>query len=147
LPVLGSQAAGQPACEVTEPNHSRPPAAVVAKAGYGGSPLMHGNGAIWTDLWPEGTVLFRKNGAGFVLPDGSLKMKFLWLLAGPGPLTVTGKRLDQSASPLRSEIPTGFAGEGFQPSYLIFPTDGCWQVTAQANGSELTFVTRVAKAN
>jgi len=147
LPMLGSPALAQPACEVTKPNHSRPPAAVVYKAGYSGGARIHGNGAIWTDLWSEGTVLFEKNGAGFVLPDGSLAMKFLWLIAGDGPLTVTGKRLDQSAPPLRAEIPTGFVGAGFQPSSLIFPTEGCWQVTAQANGSELTFVTRVAKAN
>jgi hypothetical protein len=88
-------------------------------------------------------VVFKKDGPGSMLPDGSLRMKFLWLLATDGPLIVTGRRLDGESRPLTSEIPDGFLGKGFQPSYLIFPTKGCWEVTAKANGSTLTFVTTV----
>jgi hypothetical protein len=89
-------------------------------------------------------VTFRKNGPGFVLPDGSLRMKFLWLLSVDGPLTVSGKRIDGTAPPLRSDF-APIVGQGYQPSYLIFPSQGCWEVTARANGSELTFVTKVVK--
>jgi hypothetical protein len=70
-------------------------------------------------------------------------MKFLWVMAGDGPLTLEGRRLDGEARPLRSEMSDGFVGRGFQPSYLIFATAGCWEVTAKSNGSALTFVTRV----
>ena len=71
-------------------------------------------------------------------------MKFFWLLATDGPLTVSGRRLDGDARPLTAEMPQSFVGAGFQPSYLIFPAAGCWEVTATANGSSLTFVTMVA---
>ena len=71
-------------------------------------------------------------------------MKFLWLMAGDGPLTLEGRRLDGEAGPLRSEMSDGFVGEGFQPSAaIIFATAGCWEVTAKSNGSALSFVTRV----
>ena len=71
-------------------------------------------------------------------------MKFLWLLATDGPLAVSGRRVDGEARRLTAEMPQSFVGAGFQPSYLIFPTAGCWEVTATANGSTLTFVTLVA---
>jgi hypothetical protein len=94
-------------------------------------------------LWSKGTVVFKKGGVGQVLADGTLQMKFFWLLAVDGPLTIEGRRLDGDAPRLRSAMPGGFVGRGFQPSYLLFPTTGCWEVTAKANGSTLTFVTRV----
>jgi hypothetical protein len=133
-------------CAVTSPNHDRPPDSVLLKAAQPtlrATTPIHGNGVIWTHLWPEGTVVFSKGGPGFVLADGSLKMKFLWVMATDGPLTVEGRRLDGTAGPLRTEMSDGFIGRGFQPSYLIFPTEGCWEVTARANGSALSFVTKV----
>ena len=136
--------AGSATCAVTAPNHNAPPEAVLSKAAAPrDNPLIHGNDAIWTSLWPDGAVVFKSGGPGFVLADGSLKMKFLWLLATDGPLTVSGRRLDAEARPLTTEMPNDFLGKGFQPSYLIFPTAGCWEVTARANGSTLTFVTTV----
>src|SRR6476619_3008334 len=108
--ALQSAPPAQPSCPVTLPKRSD----------------AHANEAISTGLWPDGTVVFRKGGPGYVLDDGSLQMKFLWTLTVAGPLTVTGKRIDASAPPLRSDIPPGFVGQGFQPSYLIFPTQGCW---------------------
>ena len=140
-PTAGGQSGG---CAVTAPNQSPLPDIVRSRAAVpAADPSLHGNGQIWTSLWPEGNVVFRKGGPGFVFPDGSLKMKFLWLLAGDGPLTLEGRRLDGEAGPLRSEMSDGFVGRGFQPSYLIFATAGCWEVTAKSNGSALSFVTRV----
>jgi hypothetical protein len=138
-------AAGQTgSCAVTAPNQSPLPDLVRSRAAVPAADMFrHGNSQIWTSLWPEGNVVFRKGGPGFVLPDGSLKMKFLWLMAGDGPLTLEGRRLDGEAGPLRSEMSDGFVGRGFQPSYLIFATAGCWEVTAKSNGSALTFVTKV----
>ena len=70
-------------------------------------------------------------------------MKFLWLLAVDGPLTVSRRRLDGNAPPLRTDF-SPVVGQGVQPSYPIFPTS-CWEVTARANGSAMTFVTKVVK--
>src|SRR5687768_6039520 len=82
-----------PACPVTAPNHNSPSDAVLARANTyrpaGPKPsgdLAFGNGRIWTDLWPDGVIVFRKGGAGLVRADGSLEMKFLWFLALDGPL-------------------------------------------------------------
>jgi hypothetical protein len=96
-------------------------------------------------LWPDGTVVFHPGGPGFILPDGSLSMKFGWLRGADlrGKLTVHGKRLDASAPPLRADIPKGYGDTGFQASALIFPTEGCWEITGEVGDTRVTFVTRV----
>ena len=141
------------ACAVTAPNHRVPPASVLARANTfmpeGTRPageLAHGNGHIWTNLWPDGVITFRKGGTGFILPDGSLQMKFLWFVSVDRPLQITGRRLDGPAPALKVGMTSQPPSSGFQPSALAFPTTGCWEVTAKAGGSPaLTFVTAVVK--
>ncbi len=58
-------------------------------------------------------------------------------------LTVTGHRLDGTAPPLKASIPCCYS-EGFQASGLTFPTEGCWEIVAKSNGSELRVVVQVA---
>ena len=125
-------------CEVTKPNGSTPP-------GERPSPNLHGNGSLWTGLWPDGTVIFKPGGPGFVLEDGSLSMKFWWWRGVKGKLTIEGKRLDAEAPPLRARIPDGYGDIGFQATSLIFPTIGCWEVTGRVGDASLTFITRVVK--
>ena len=99
-------------------------------------------------LRPDGIVVFRPGGAGFITSDGSLGMKFGWMRGVSGPLTITGHRLDGDALPLRADIPGGYGEVGFQSSALIFPTPGCWHVNAHVGDradSQLTFVTKVVK--
>jgi hypothetical protein len=98
-------------------------------------------------LWPEGTVVFRPGGPGEILPDGSLAMKFGWTRGEGlrGKLKIHGRRLDASAPPLRARIPDGYGGTGFQATALIFPTEGCWEVTGEVGETRLTFVTRVVR--
>jgi hypothetical protein len=45
----------QHTCEITAPNGETPP-------GERPSPGHHGNGALWTALWSDGTVIFRRGG-------------------------------------------------------------------------------------
>ena len=135
----------EPTCDVTLPN------GVVAggttepqRGSYGNALLSVGPFGLWAD----GTVIFKPGGAGVVLPDGALSMKFGWTRAIPGKLNVTGRRIDSEAAPLRSEIPCCYDPTGFQASALIFPTAGCWEVSAQIadrQDSKLTFVTKVIK--
>ena len=98
-------------------------------------------------LWPEGTVVFRPGGSGEILPDGSLSMKFGWTRGEGlrGKLKIHGRRLDAPAPPLRARIPDGYGDTGFQVSGLIFPTEGCWEVTGEVGDTRLTFVTRVIR--
>jgi hypothetical protein len=107
----------------------------------------YGNAAMWASLWRNGTIVFRPGGAGLVMADGSLRMKQGWWRRSlEGRLVIEGRRLDEPAPPLRYEE-RGLALEpaGFNPSYLIFPTPGCWEVTGRVGNDTLTFVTRVVK--
>jgi len=47
--------------------------------------------------------------------------------------------------PLRARIPDGYGDTGFQATALIFPTEGCWEVTGKVGEASRTFVTRVVK--
>jgi hypothetical protein len=61
-------------------------------------------------------------------------------------LTITGHRLDASAPPLSGQaFPGGYGLTGFNASGVIFPTEGCWQVTGHVGRATLTFVTFVIK--
>jgi hypothetical protein len=131
------------ACEATVPNGRAVSEEARTGAALPPSPLFYGNDSLATMLWPDGTVVFRPGGPGFVLADGALRMKFIWVKRPGAALTIEGTRLDAPAPPLRSTIQKGFEGESFQPSSLIFPSPGCWKVTARAGGKSLTFITRV----
>jgi len=124
-------------CLVTQPN-----GATYAAEPAGGN---HGNEALVTWLWPDGKIVFKPGGPGFVLSDGTLSMKFGWWRRLNGPLTLEGRRVDSDAPAMRSSIPSGYGEHGFQSTALIFPTPGCWQVTGRVAGGSLTFVVLVEK--
>jgi hypothetical protein len=138
--ALASSANPLPPCPVTAPNGNTPP-------GEQPSPDLHGNGQLWTGLWPEGTVIFEPGGPGTIYADGALGMKWWWWRGVEGPLTIEGRRLDAPAPPLRADIPPGYGETGFQAAGLIFPSEGCWEVTGKVGQTELTFVTLVVKVD
>jgi hypothetical protein len=125
-------------CPVTVPNGSTP-------LGERPSRSHHGDDGLWTALWPEGTIVFRPGGSGFVLKDGSLQMKFPWWRGLQGRLTIDGRRLDAPAPALQALIPSGYGPSGFQATSLIFPTPGCWEVTGHVGKASLRFVVNVVK--
>jgi hypothetical protein len=96
-------------------------------------------------LRPNGTVEFKPGGAGFIMRDGALAMKFGWQRLVTGKLMISGQRFDGDAPPLRARIPSGYGEIGFQSTSIVFPTPGCWQVTGQLGSASLMFVTRVVK--
>ena len=111
------------ACPVTLPNGSAPP-------GEPASEFFHGNGTLWTVLWPDGKVLITSDDQ-VRASDGALTMKFPWWRGIAGPLSITGRRLDAPSPPLQAMIPEGYGEIGIQASGLIFPTAGCWEVTGR----------------
>jgi hypothetical protein len=126
-------------CPVTAPNGSTPPGEDPDRSGN-----VLGNGAIWVGLYPEGTVVFEPDGQGGRDPlDGSYSMKFGWWRGVEGRLEITGRRLDADAPPMWGEVPDGYGDHGFQATGLVFPTEGCWQVTGRVGDATITFVTRV----
>ena len=107
-----------------------------------GTPLL----STW--LWPDGTIVFKPGGPGFVTGDGALGMKFPWMRGVRGTVKLTGRRLDGAAGPIRLEANDNYGEIGFQPSYVIFPKPGCWEVSAQVGeraDSRITFVTKVVQ--
>jgi hypothetical protein len=66
-------------------------------------------------------------------------IKMGWFRPVGAPLEITGQRLDGQAPPLRADIP-GIYPTRFQATGIYFPTEGCWEVNAKAEGSERSFV-------
>jgi hypothetical protein len=128
-------------CPVTNANGESPP-------GEKPDESFYGNGKLWTVLWPEGKVLAGKQD---MRPDGSIEIKFPWWAAGvEGGLSIAGRRLDGPAPPVRAQInsgwpETGFSGDAFWASGVIFASEGCWRVTGRVGATHLTFVTLVVK--
>ena len=138
----GNDHANKPAssCPVTLPRKSP-----LRRSDMFGAGSAHWKGKLFVGaLWPDGTVVFKPSGPGFVLPDGSLSMKFGWYRAPGlrGKLKIGGRRLDGTAPPLRGDF-SDYGDTGFQATSLIFPTAGCWEVAGRVAESSLTFVTRV----
>jgi hypothetical protein len=139
-----SFAASDAACDVTVPNGVVAGTSERKDWSYGNPHLSVGP----FGLWPNGTVVFKPGGPGFATRAGGLAMKFGWTRGVPGKLNVSGRRLDGVAPPLMFETNNGYGDVGFQASYLIFPTPGCWEVTAQVGereDSRMAFTTKVVK--
>jgi len=124
-------------CPITLPNNSVPPGQRLRDFNYG-------NGKLWTLLWPYGAVVASR---GFVQPDGSINMKFPWFRAVEGELTIEGLRLNGASAAPQAEVPDDYGLTGFQPSSIIFPTEGCWELTGKVKDARLTFVVLVVKAS
>lgn len=105
------------------------------------------NSALYTSTWPDGRVVFEPGGPGFIEDDGSLGMKWHWERKMEGQLSIGGRRLGGDAPPARAYIPLGYGNTGFQSSYLVFPTPGCWEITGGVSGHSLTFTVLVVKVD
>jgi hypothetical protein len=107
-----------------------------------GWPSAYGNRSLWVgSLWPHGVVIITPDD---IDPDGQLEMKFGWYRLTSGYLTITGRRLDAPAPPLSARTPY-YGLTGFNSSAVIFPAEGCWQVTGRVGRAALTFVAFVIK--
>lgn len=126
-------------CPLTLPNGSTPP-------GERPSPFHYGNGAIWTALWPDGIVRADQD---YIDASGAIAMKWPWWRASGavGSLNIDGQRIDGGAPPLGVVIAEGYGDRGFQATTLIFPTEGCWEITARAGRGQLSLVTEVVLAS
>jgi hypothetical protein len=126
-------------CPVTKPGKA--PAEIGDR--LFGSGLAFGNTDLWVGgLGPAGVI---PADSRFVESDGSIGWKLGWWRIVPGTLTITGRRLDAPAPPLRASVPDGYGPTGFQASGVYFSTEGCWEVSGTVGGSKLTFVTFVLR--
>jgi hypothetical protein len=110
-------------------------------------PITAARGGVGNDelvAFSPGRVVFRPGGSGFVDHDGALGIKWAFERLKRGRLFVGGRRLDATAGPARAYI-YDYGDSGFQPIYLVFPTPGCWEISASVGAatSPLTFVVLV----
>jgi len=70
-------------------------------------------------------------------------VKVGWFRPEGADLEISGERLDGEAPPLFADLPCCYPTR-FQSSGLYFSTEGCWQVSARAADSVLTFTVWVA---
>lgn len=96
-PGTGRSANATTQCPVTLPtgDHRHGDPAGLGRQGYG-------NGEVWVGLWPHGRVRATKDNLN---RPGEIVMKFPWDRAVRGRLTVTGRRIDTEAPPLRALLP------------------------------------------
>lgn len=107
-----------------------------------------GSSSLWTAI--------PVNGIWNALPHNpnGYTQKILWWRDGyvwdqePEPnLIVTGERLDESAPPLIVDKATNAYASDIGSAMMVgvdFPTLGCWKITGNYNGNELSFVIWVA---
>lgn len=146
-PAMPTQSQSINSCPTSRPNLTKSPDEhyiSVEGGGYGNA-----ESGLFTVLWPGGVVLFYPGGPGQIDSNGSLEMKWLWYRTILGEVVITGRRLDAPAPTMPEVIlrgkPDGYGETGFHPSQLVFPSEGCWEVTAKVKEASLQFVTLLVK--
>lgn len=132
------------ACPVSRPNLTdSPDEQFITTANGFGNP----EGTMFIGLWPGGKVFFCPGCAGSLSENGSLGMKFWFYRTIPGGVVFEGRRLDVPGpvarlATLRGSL-DGYGVKYFHPAGLVFPQQGCWEVTARIGKAQMTFVTVV----
>ena len=120
-------------CSTTEPVWIKPPEdAAIPDSPAFGYYFANEDRSILASAWWMG----QDNDQLHVTEEG---IKMGWFRPAGAPLRITGRRLDAKAPPLQAEIP-GTYPTRFQATGIYFPGEGCWEVTAEAQDSALTFV-------
>lgn len=134
-----------------EARSATPPAAgcPVTKPGPSSRGFNYGHARLRVNLWPRGVLpagpLPDGGSYATIQADGSIRAKLGWWRGVEGRLRISGTRLDAAAPSLSASVPGGYPPRGFQPSGLMFPTEGCWRVVGQVGRARLVFVVFVVK--
>ncbi len=124
------------ACPVTEAVWIEPPEdAAVSGAPEFGNYYVNDDRSIWASAWwVDQDEIYLKAG------DEGIKLG--WFRPAGVELEISGQRLDGGSPPLEAHAPCCYPTR-FQASGLVFPTEGCWEITARAGDSILSFVVEV----
>ena len=128
-----AESASASACALTEPVWVKSPedSAIQGPAGYGYY-FVNEDLSIWASA---GWAVDQEN----PLRVSAEGVKVGWFRPAGATLEITGQRIDAQAPPLEAHASCCYPTR-FQASGLYFPTQGCWEVTARAADSELTFI-------
>lgn len=125
------------ACPVTEPAWVKPPEdSAVQNPPAHGYYYVNEDSSIWSSAWWTGEEEYPLRAGE---EQGN---KVGWFRPAGAKLEITGQRLDAQAPPLEAHVPCCYPTR-FQATGIYFPTEGCWEVTAKAADSVLSFVVRV----
>lgn len=139
-------------CPVTKPAMQPfvPPPPYPAKPGPGS--FWFGTDTLWTALPETGAWI----GLGHYTPsDPTFRQKLQFWRQGfdahaatEAKLTLTGRRTDSVAPPLKTDGPGSPSWRGDDQFFMTginFPTTGCWEITAHFEDVKLTFVVWVGQ--
>ena len=131
--LTGCAAYAQPSCPITQPVWARPPedAAIPDPPAYGYY-FLNEDRSIWASAWWEE----QDRNYLHVTEEG---IKVGWFRPAGAELVITGRRLDADAPPLEANASCCYPTR-FQASSLYFPTEGCWEITANVADSKLSFI-------
>lgn len=134
--IRSTQGAWSFVCPVTEPLWLKPPDDPAVQ----GSPepgyyYVNQDRSMWASAWWKG----QKEDALRATEEG---VKVGWFRPAGADLEITGRRLDSESPPLEAHLPCCYPTR-FQASGLVFPMAGCWEVTAKAAHSQLSFVVSI----
>ncbi|HKI54810.1 MAG TPA: hypothetical protein VJ987_11845 [Anaerolineales bacterium] len=134
--LTGCVSASGDSCPVTEPIWIKPPEdSAVGNSPVEGNYFVNEDHSIWASAW------WTEQGENYLHIDED-GIKVGWFRPEGAEMQITGKRIDAQAPPLESYIPCCYPTR-FQATGLYFPTEGCWEVTARAEDSVLSFIVQV----
>jgi len=135
LAILLNGCSSFPACPVTEPAWVLHPkdSAVQSEPAYGYY-YVNADRSIWASAW------WSNLDNNYLIPGEGLKTG--WFRPAGETMEITGRRLDGDAPAFKASVPCCYPTR-FQATGLTFPSAGCWEVTAHAGESMLTFVVEV----
>ena len=145
--TASAPAADPDGCPITRPPNRpfvppAPPAPDSVSAPFG--EFWFGTPELWTSLRPDGTW------SDLPYHEGAYTQKVFWWSQGydwKSQLTLTGRRIDGPAPPMRASTATNAFAADIGSSSLVgvdLPTAGCWEITGHLKGVTLSFVVWVA---
>lgn len=146
LPLVGLAAPEAFACTPSVPDSVPPPIQPSTQLIPG---TTISNDGIWASIPDDGRVEISKD---FIEQDGEYKgwrgTKFMWTRGDGvvGPLIITGKRLDVEAPAAVDLVYVEgrqYGTMGFTPTWLTFPTPGCWEITGTVGEHQIVFIMEV----
>jgi LysM repeat protein len=122
-------------CPVTQANGSLPPGTQTSE---NQEVMNYGNGELWTIVPPDGKIHMLPDNQ---LPNGSFALNWPWWKRTDAHFSFEGHRLEAEAAELIVEMSEPFYN--LTSPTLIFPTTGCWEITARAGEASLTLVVEI----
>ena len=119
-------------CEATPFSASQPPDAHVASF----SRRWYHDDGLWAALAPPYEERWFA---------GEPPLKVLWYTEHPGELELAGRRIDGPGT-LTADVPPGYDAVDYQPSLILFPEPGCWEITGSVGERTLRIVAEVLSA-